>query len=147
MILLPRIYAIVDAGLFPSAEEVVTFGEELLAGGCTLLQYRNKSGNARVMLGQALLLRGHSRAEPAPSPGSGPALSLPKGVPAPRVTEPHGPKLIMNDRADLCLAAEFDGVHVGQDDLSPEAVRGVIGPERWLGVWAANPDTMHGAGL
>ena len=34
----------------------------------------------------------------------------------------------MNDRADLCLAAEFDGVHVGQDDLSPEAVRKIIGP-------------------
>jgi thiamine-phosphate pyrophosphorylase len=33
----------------------------------------------------------------------------------------------MNDRADLCLIAEFDGVHVGQDDLSPESVRGIIG--------------------
>ena len=31
--------------------------------------------------------------------------------------------LIMNDRADLCLAAGFDGVHVGQEDLSPEGVR------------------------
>ena len=36
-------------------------------------------------------------------------------------------KLIMNDRADLCLAADFDGVHVGQDDLSPEGARKVIG--------------------
>ena len=31
-----------------------------------------------------------------------------------------GITLIMNDRADLCLAAGFDGVHVGQEDLSPE---------------------------
>jgi hypothetical protein len=36
--------------------------------------------------------------------------------------------LIMNDRADLCVAAGFDGVHVGQDDLSPEGVRLIIGP-------------------
>jgi thiamine-phosphate pyrophosphorylase len=124
MILLPRLYAIVDAAFFRSAEEVVAFGEELLAGGCTLLQYRNKSGNARVMLEQALLLRRHSRA----------------GVPA-----PHGPKLIMNDRADLCLAAEFDGVHVGQDDLSPEAARRIIGPERWLGVSTHKPEQLREA--
>ena len=66
---------------------------ELVAGGVTLLQYRNKSGNARQMLEQARELK----------------RCLPSSV-----------KLIMNDRADLCLAAGFDGVHVGQDDLSPE---------------------------
>lgn len=48
----------------------------------------------------------------------------------------------MNDRADLCLAAEFDGVHVGQDDLSPESVRGIIGSERWLGVSTHNPEQV-----
>lgn len=134
MILLPRLYAIVDAAFFSTSEEVAAFGEELLAGGCTLLQYRNKSGNARVMLDQALLLRRHSRA----------------GVPAPHVPEPHEPKprvpkLIMNDRADLCVAADFDGVHVGQDDLSPESVRGIIGPERWLGVSTHNPEQLREA--
>jgi thiamine-phosphate pyrophosphorylase len=51
-------------------------------------------------------------------------------------------KLIMNDRADLCLVAEFDGVHVGQDDLSPEAVRSIIGPDRWLGVSNHNPEQL-----
>jgi thiamine-phosphate pyrophosphorylase len=51
-------------------------------------------------------------------------------------------KLIMNDRADLCLAAEFDGIHVGQDDLSPESVRKIIGPERWLGVSTHNPEQV-----
>jgi thiamine-phosphate pyrophosphorylase len=116
----------VDAAFFSTAEEVVTFGEELVAGGCSLLQYRNKSGNARVMLDQAFVLRRHSRA----------------GVPA-----PHVPKLIMNDRADLCLAAEFDGVHLGQDDLSPESVRRIIGSERWLGVSTHNPEQLREADL
>ena len=55
--------------------------------------------------------------------------------------------LIMNDRADLCLAADFDGVHVGQDDLSPEAVRAIIGPERWLGVSTHNPEQLREADL
>jgi thiamine-phosphate pyrophosphorylase len=53
----------------------------------------------------------------------------------------------MNDRADLCLVAEFDGVHVGQDDLSPESVRSIIGPERWLGVSTHNPEQVREADL
>jgi len=48
----------------------------------------------------------------------------------------------MNDRADLCLAAEFDGLHLGQDDLSPEAARRIIGPTRWLGVSTHNPEQL-----
>src|SRR5216684_3859393 len=114
---LPRLYAILDAGRFADVNAMFTAAEELASAGVTLLQYRNKSGNARVMLDLALLLRRHSRA---------------------RVPAPHGPKLIMNDRADLSLAAEFDGVHVGQDDLSPESARKIIGPERWLGVSTHN---------
>jgi thiamine-phosphate pyrophosphorylase len=51
-------------------------------------------------------------------------------------------KLIMNDRADLCLVAGFDGVHVGQDDLSPEGVRKVIGNSFWLGVSTHNPEQL-----
>jgi len=54
-------------------------------------------------------------------------------------------RLIMNDRADLCLAAEFDGVHVGQQDLSPESVRRVIGPDRWLGVSTHSPEQLREA--
>ena len=51
-------------------------------------------------------------------------------------------KLIMNDRADLCLAADFDGVHVGQDDLSPEGARLVVGPERIVGVSTHNLEQL-----
>jgi thiamine-phosphate pyrophosphorylase len=121
MIQIPRLYAIVDTALFSASAEIIAFAEALAAGGCTLLQYRNKSGNARIMLEHARELRRLSRA----------------GVPA-----PHVPKLIMNDRADLCVAADFDGVHVGQDDLSPESVRQIIGPDRWLGVSTHNPDQI-----
>ena len=123
MISLPRLYPIVDATFFSTTEDLVVFAEELAAGGCTLLQYRNKSGNARMMLDQARELRRLSRA---------------------RAPVPHL-RLIMNDRADLCLAADFDGVHVGQDDLSPEAVRKIIGPERWLGVSTHNPEQLSEA--
>lgn len=120
MVLLPRLYAIVDASFFSTTNELVGCAEALAAGGCTLLQYRNKSGNARVMLEQARELR--------------------------RVFG-GSVKFIMNDRADLCLAVEFDGVHVGQDDLSPEAVRKIIGPDRWLGVSTHNPEQLSEADL
>ncbi|MGC1452863.1 MAG: thiamine phosphate synthase [Candidatus Sulfotelmatobacter sp.] len=133
MISLPRLYAIVDSSAHQSIQALIAHVEELAAAGCTVLQYRNKSGHARVMLKQARELRQRSRAEPA--------RSLPKGVPAPQL------QLIMNDRADLCLAADFDGVHVGQEDLSPESVRGIIGPDRWLGVSTHNPEQLRKADL
>jgi thiamine-phosphate pyrophosphorylase len=123
LISVPRLYPIVDAAFFSSTEDLAVFAQELIAGGCTLLQYRNKSGNARVMLEQACELHKLSRA----------------GAPAPHI------RLIMNDRADLCLIAEFDGVHVGQDDLLPESVRSIIGPERWLGVSTHNPEQIKEA--
>jgi len=112
---LPRLYPILDAACFPDAAGMFAAAEELAAAGCTLLQYRNKSGNARRILEEARELRAHHAA---------------------------GVKLIMNDRADLCLAAGFDGLHLGQDDLSPEAARRIIGPARWLGVSTHNPEQL-----
>jgi thiamine-phosphate pyrophosphorylase len=119
MIVLPRLYPIIDAGCFSDVGEMIAAAEEIVAGGATLIQYRNKSGNARVILEQARALRRVSPAAPAPHL-----------------------RLVMNDRADLALAAEFDGVHVGQDDLSPESVRKIIGPDRWLGVSTHNPEQL-----
>jgi thiamine-phosphate pyrophosphorylase len=126
---LPRLYAILDAGLFADPSALLTAAEELAAAGCALIQYRNKSGNARIMLEQARELRRRSRAW---APAS------------------HETKLIMNDRVDLALAADFDGVHVGQDDLSPESVRKIIGwgkrgNDRWLGVSTHNPEQVREA--
>jgi thiamine-phosphate pyrophosphorylase len=51
----------------------------------------------------------------------------------------------MNDRADLCVAAGFDGVHVGQDDLPAKSARRVIGPNLMLGVSTHNPEQVIAA--
>ena len=112
---LPRLYPILDAARFPDAPGMFAAAEEIAAAGVTLLQYRNKGGNARRMLEGARELRARLGA---------------------------GVKLIMNDRADFCLAAGFDGLHLGQDDLSPEAARKIIGPTRWLGVSTHNPEQL-----
>jgi thiamine-phosphate pyrophosphorylase len=46
----------------------------------------------------------------------------------------------MNDRADLAVLASFDGVHVGQGDLSPADARRVVGPDRIVGVSTHTPE-------
>jgi thiamine-phosphate pyrophosphorylase len=115
---LPRLYAVLDASRFPDTGTMLRAADELRAGGVAVLQYRNKAGPARQILEHARDLKRR----------------LGKSV-----------RLIMNDRADLCLAADFDGVHVGQDDLSPEGVRRLIGPDLWLGVSTHNPEQLRQA--
>jgi len=110
-----RLYPIVDRGCFPNSDALLLATAALLAAGCTLIQYRNKQCNARQTLDEARELKARWG---------------------------ESVKLIMNDRADLCLAAGFDGLHVGQDDLSPEAARRIIGPDRWLGVSTHNPEQL-----
>ena len=117
---LPRLYAIADCSLFPDEASFFRFVEELVGGGVTLLQYRNKFGNSRQMLDQALEIK--------------------------RLVG-NTARLMINDRADLCVAAGFDGVHVGQEDLSPDGARQVIGADRILGVSTHNPEQLKNADL
>jgi thiamine-phosphate pyrophosphorylase len=115
MTVLPRLYAILDSSHFPDTDALCASAREMVAGGVTLVQYRNKSGNARQMLEQGRELKRR----------------LGSSV-----------KLIMNDRADLCLAAGFDEVHVVQDDLSTEGAIKLIGSSLWLGVSTHNPEQL-----
>jgi len=120
--LLPKLYAILDVGGFAPAlnptASIVDYARELAAGGVTILQYRNKVGTTREMLEQAREIR---RA-------LGDSMTL-----------------IMNDRADICIAAVYNGAHVGQDDLSPQGARTVIGDESILGVSTHNLDQLKEA--
>jgi thiamine-phosphate pyrophosphorylase len=83
----------------------------------TLLQYRNKEGETRVMMRHAREI---------------------KRVLEGKVT------LIMNDRADICIAAGFDGVHLGQEDLPADGARLVVG-ERIVGISTHNRDQVKEA--
>ena len=110
-----RLYAILDGSRFQSADQLAAAAHELVLAGVNILQYRNKFGDSRGMLEQATAIK--CRLE-------GRAM------------------LIFNDRADLCLAAGFDGLHVGQDDLQPESARAIVGSERCLGVSTHNPEQV-----
>ena len=129
---LPRLYAIIDAGLLSNrvppeklTAAICDFAAQLAAGGVTLFQYRAKKLSSREMLSHARELR--------------------RALGPDRI-------LFMNDRADLCLAAGLDGVHLGQDYLSPEGARTVLGNQLWIGVsthnveqakWAADGESDY----
>lgn len=105
----PRLYAIADADLLATQSlSLDLFVSELLSAGVRLVQYRNKQGSARQVLENAGRLR--------------------------RLCSGSSIKLILNDRADLARLAHCDGVHVGQDDLTAEDARSIIGPEHWIGI-------------
>lgn len=115
---LPRIYPILDTSCFNEDASLFAAARAMAEAGCSLIQYRNKAGSSREMLSHARELR---------------------RVLGRKVT------LIMNDRADLALAADFDGVHVGQDDLSVEAVRRIVGPKLIIGASTHNPEQVREA--
>jgi thiamine-phosphate pyrophosphorylase len=119
---LPKPYAILDVACFTAplrtTDSIVNYARALAAGGVTLLQYRNKVGSTREMLDHAREIR----------------QALGSSV-----------TLIINDRADICIAADYDGVHVGQDDLSPQGARIVIGDRRLLGVSTHNLEQLKQA--
>jgi thiamine-phosphate pyrophosphorylase len=117
---LPRLYPILDFSCFASAPDptkaIVEFARAMQAAGVNWLQYRNKSGNSRQMLAHARELRRALGADFT---------------------------LIMNDRTDLAMAAGFDGIHVGQDDLPVESVRRIVGPDMIIGTSTHNPEQLR----
>jgi len=100
---LPKLYPILDLSSFEESPErmrpVLRFAEQLLEGGAAIIQFRDKSGDTVRMLSCARELR--------------------------RITHRRA-KLIINDRFDICLAVQAEGVHLGQDDVTPEAARAVL---------------------
>ena len=67
-----------------------------------------------------------------------------------RLCRAAGALLIVNDRPDLALAADADGVHVGQDDVAVAAARAVVGERRLVGLSTHSPaqvQAANGAGV
>lgn len=55
-----------------------------------------------------------------------------------KLTNRHGAKLIINDRADVALAVDADGVHLGGDSIPLHRIRRILGPEKLIGVSCHN---------
>ena len=86
--------------------------EEALAGGVTLVQLREKDASSREFYELAVSMKN---------------LAAGYGVP-----------LIINDRLDIALAVEADGIHIGQEDLPLPVVRRLLGPDKIIGYSVSN---------
>lgn len=107
--ILPRLYAIADSEVLQShGISSIAFAARLGETGVQLLQYRDKSGSPQLVLQALVEIRA--------------------------AVQRSACRVIVNDRADLAVLAEADGVHIGQDDLSPADARTVVGARRMLGV-------------
>lgn len=107
------LYLVTDRSLMSSAtiEESVT---EAILGGCTLVQLREKDISSKDFYKTAKSLR--------------------------EITANYKIPFIINDRVDIALAVNADGVHIGQSDLPAKEVRTIIGPDKIMGVSAGNLD-------
>jgi thiamine-phosphate pyrophosphorylase len=105
------LYLVTDRTLMsaPTLEQAV---EAALNGGCTLVQLREKEAATLEFYRTAVHLK--------------------------RITDHYHVPLLINDRVDLALAVDAAGVHIGQNDLPASIVRRIIGPNKILGVSAAN---------
>ncbi len=115
----PRVYPITDTKLsgLLHVEQV----RQLIEGGATLIQLREKDLNPREFYREAEV-----------------ALKL---------ARTHGVRLIINDRVDIALALKADGTHLGQADLPPAEARTILGDEAIIGFSTASkkaPDPVVG---
>ncbi len=102
-----------------ASEALLAIVEAALQGGLTLVQYREKTEADSDRLTQAQKLC--------------------------ELCHQYNALFIMNDRVDLALAVDADGVHLGQQDLPIAIARQLLGPQRLIGRSTTNPDEMQRA--
>lgn len=92
---------------------------EAVEGGVTMVQLREKSLDTRSFIDRALRLK--------------------------KLLAPYGVPLIINDRVDVALASDADGVHIGQSDMPYSMARAILGPDKIIGLSVENLDQVSEA--
>ena len=104
---LSGLYVILDPSVRPD-RPLTEVLRSSTTGGANIFQFRNKTASMKEAYAEALPLR--------------------------KLAAELGVLLIVNDRCDLALAVDADGVHLGQDDLPYADARKVLGPEKIIGL-------------
>ena len=112
------VYVITDAALSRGRSHVQV-ATEAIRGGADAIQLRDKSASTRELVEVGFALR--------------------------QLTREAGVLFIVNDRVDVALAVDADGVHVGQDDMPAAIARRLLGPSKIIGVSAATPEEARQA--
>ena len=101
-----RLYVIIDKSAARD-RDLAWIADQAIRGGADVIQLRDKTASAQVLIDEATRLR--------------------------TITQAAGIPLIINDRVDVAVAVGADGVHLGQDDLPVAVARQILGPKRLLG--------------
>lgn len=101
-----RLHVLTDAAIQDRFDHV-ELAAMAIRGGADVIQYRRKTGSTREMIQEARRIR--------------------------EMTRRAGIPLIINDRVDVALAADADGVHLGTEDFPIRVARQILGPHRIIG--------------
>jgi thiamine-phosphate pyrophosphorylase len=104
----------------PDRPDLGAFVDACIRGGVDIVQLREKDADARTLVERAAGVRDVCRG--------------------------HGVPFILNDRADLALECDADGVHVGQLDAPPALVRRILGPDKIVGLSTRGGDQLRASG-
>lgn len=115
---LSGLYIILDPSVSP-ARPLVDVLMDAAEAGASLFQYRNKITSMKEAYAEAVVLR--------------------------QAAAKTGVLFIVNDRCDLALAVNADGVHLGQGDLPLDLARKVMGPDKLIGISTHNSDQVREA--
>ena len=115
---LSGLYIILDPSVCPP-RPLIEVLETAAEAGAVLFQYRNKTASMKDAYVEALALR--------------------------QAAAKAGVLFIVNDRCDLALAIDADGVHLGQGDLPLDLARKVMGPEKLIGISTHSPMQVRDA--
>lgn len=105
------LYLVTDRSLMSTATLIEAI-EQAILGGCTMIQLREKNISSLDFYRQSVEVK--------------------------KVTEQYHVPFIINDRIDIAMAVNADGVHIGQSDIPAAIVRDLIGTDMLLGVSAAS---------
>lgn len=105
------LYLCTDRGLM-STDTLEKAVEEAILGGVTMVQLREKDCSSREFYETALRIK--------------------------KITDAYEVPLLINDRVDIALAVDADGVHIGQSDLPVKIARKILGKDKIIGVSARN---------
>lgn len=104
-----KLYLVTDSDIL-EGRDFYNCIEEALKGGVTILQLREKDASGKEFLERAIKLR--------------------------ELTKKYNVKFIINDRVDIAMLCNADGVHIGQSDIPANKVRELIGEDKIVGVSA-----------
>ena len=111
-----RLYLVTDRPL-SLGRDIDWIVEEAVKGGATMVQLREKDCSTREFIELAAKLK--------------------------ETLKPLGVPLLINDRIDVDLAVDADGVHIGQSDMPYETARKLLGPDKIIGLSVENMDDIR----